>query len=165
MATVFYRVHHEGSQAEYSELDGFKAKSKIRGDLRSLLRDLTSRGQIVRHFKNHSNRVLVDTALISMCSSPEITLERALRERNEAVIYEIHPWKATVRFEYRGSRELARRISSLTGKAAVEYQYWAQLEQEFVAFNQIPREAIVRCWSVEEFRRSTYQTSGTGWTL
>ena len=149
---VFFRVQHDSSRVTYSHSRGFSAESYLHGNSRNLRRTLDD--SLVENFEDHCNKIHTPTALISVCSSPQHTLDYAeeLRDvyhREGIRIYEIHADRNT---HYFHAQQFARDIKRAQGRQVIEYDNWEYLEDEYLVINNIPQNAVVGVWSdLDEF--------------
>ena len=181
---IFYRVQHDRSRVEYSPDIGFTAEGPLSPDIgftaegplagnpssSRLRRNLDE--DLVNEFKAHCNKHHIPTALISICSSPDLALERADQEerngRTGVRIYKIYAGYNT----YRGgsqqgrwnrhvdafdARKFAKQVQNKYKEKVIEEWNWEYLEEEYLVLNRIPRAAVALVsWNVREFEQCMY---------
>ena len=142
-----YRVQHNESQVTYEFSTGFKAKGTLDGDHHHLRKTLNN--SLVANFRNHCNKIPISTALISICSSPERTLERAhvasdSYERSGVRIYEIHVDREIYCFH---AQKFAKDIKRKQKRKVIARRNWYYLGDEYLVINNIPGTAVRKMWS------------------
>ena len=153
---VFYRVQHNDSQVTYYPSIGFITANSLNGDPEHLCQTLDN--HLVDNFENHCNKAHTPTALISVCSSQKLTLERAQHEeqvngrRSGVLIYEIHENRETYFFH---AQQFARAVEQWKGKVILR-KNWRYLENEYLSVNVLPSSAVAWIWDVQGFQDCMY---------
>jgi len=155
---VFYRVQHDSSRVTYCPRTGFTSEKQLRGDPCHLRRSLDI--GLVHDFEAHCNKDHVPTPLISVCSCPHLTLERAQTEqrygRTGIKIYKIYaggwrqgrPYWHIDLFDARG---FAKEIQQVYKEKVIEPESWDYLEDEYLVINNIPNAVVVGWLDLEVF--------------
>lgn len=161
LPATLYRLHHSGNITVFDETSGFLPSHRVFpvDDDTYLVGVKYLDRMLVDDFTNHCNKYHVETTLISTCDNPQTTLDRAKSERtnhnrHDLSIYEI---KSRGLIGYR-ARCMAWRIYYATGEEPINKCNWGYLENEWVVYAKIPRSAIVRKWSVEEFKGEWFES-------
>ena len=166
----FYRVQHDTSRVRYSSNTGFTSEKPLAGNSYSLRMSLDD--DLIYEFEAHCNKHHVPTALISMCSSADLALERAHQEerygRTGVRIYKIYAGYKTYvgggqpriwnwYIDPFSAQEFAKRVQAKHKVKVIDEWNWEYLEDEYLVLNTIPRAAVAEAsWNVQQFEKCMY---------
>ncbi|KAF8423039.1 hypothetical protein EV426DRAFT_603612 [Tirmania nivea] len=152
---MFYRVQHDQSRVSYCPRRGFTSEKYLCGDPYDLRTSLDI--NLIYDFEAHCNKEHVPTSLISLCSSPHRTLDRAQTEQGSnnrcgVLVYKIYAggWQNRD-MDYFHAQDFAKEIQEVHDEKVIDYGNWEYLEDEYLVLNRIPKAAVVGVWNVQQF--------------